>query len=167
MEKPFANAPGLARSVRRKLEAVYACRLSYKRHDLQGDIRSYAEALTRRTEELARVEEAVAQEVALMAEVMTKLQAARIRFTNPYTTRVEIQTTKKGLLRVYKAIGRLDGSRVSKSIHDAGKGLVEVTLPSAVYPNVSVSYVYRLGKADKCRIETVHETRTRLVCTRG
>ena len=101
-----------------------------------------------------------------MAEVLTKLRAARIRFTNPYTTRVEIQTTMKGLVKVYRAIGRLDGSRVSKAIHDAAKGLVEVTLPSAAYPNVYVSYIHKLGRADRCRIETLTETRTRLVCTR-
>ena len=166
MTKSFVNAPGTPKRVRRKLEVVYESRLSYRRGDLQGDIRSYAEALTRRTEELARVEETVAQEVARMAEVMGKLRAARIRFTNPYTTRVEVNTTKKGLVKVYRTIGRLDGSRVSKCIHDAGKGLVEVTLPSAVYPDVYVSYVHKLGKGDRCRIETVQETRTRLVCAR-
>jgi hypothetical protein len=161
-----AVAASLNRAARRKLEELYRARLTYKRNDLHGDIQTYSDLVRKKAEELTKVEDEVGREVARFAEVTRKLKAARIKFCNPWGLRVDVTTTRKGLVKVYKAIGRLDGSKASKSIHDAEKGEVEVTLPSALYPDVVVTYVHKLGKGDRCRIETVQETRTRLVCAR-
>ncbi len=72
--------------------------------------------------------------------------------------------TRKGLVKVYRAIGQLDPRTVCKDIHDAETGRVRVTIDSAVYPSIEVRYVHRLRPTDRCRIETATETRTRLVC---
>jgi hypothetical protein len=143
-----------------------ADRLAYKRNDIRGDIKTYAQFLHEQTEALGLVEETVGQEAALFAEAVAKLRAARVKFTVSYGWRLEVETTKKSLKKVYEALGRLDGSKQGKEILDAGKKLVKVTLPVVAYPEVYVSFPHKLTESDKCRIETVTETRTRLVCKR-
>ena len=66
---------------------------------------------------------------------------------------------------------RLGSRQVHTGTTDAAASRVESThhprgLPSALYPDVVVTYIHKLGKGDRCRIETVQETRTRLVCAR-
>lgn len=143
-----------------------ADRLAYKRNDIAGDIRTYAQFLADRTEALAKVEDVVEQEAAQFADAVAKLRAARVKFIASYGWRLEVETTKKGLMKVYKALGRLDGSKQGKEILDADKNLIKVTLPAAAYPCVHVSFPHKLTATDRCRIETVQETRTRLVCAR-
>lgn len=141
-------------------------RLAYKQRDIRGDIENWSEFLRKKAAELANVEAAVEQETARFAEAVAKLRAAGVKFTPTWGLNIEVATTKKGLGKVYKAIGRLDGAKQGKEIHDAGKKLVKVTLPAVAYPFVSVSFVHKLTETDRCRIETETVTRTRLVCKR-
>ena len=141
-------------------------RRAYKHRDIQGDIRTYAQFLQERTEALAKVDETVEQEAAQFAGAVAKLRAAKVKFLVSYGWRLEVETSKKGLMKVYKALGRLDGSKQTKEILNAEMKVVTVTLPAVAYPNVYVSFPHKLTDKDKCHIETVTETRTRLVCKR-
>ena len=131
---------------------------------------SYAEYLRKQTEEFAAADATAARLAEEWAEAMAKLKAAGFK---PRASRwsgefdVTLTVKKRQLNRLYHAIGRLDGKKLCKDIHDAQNREVAVTMPSVAYPFLAVTYVHKLGPKDKCQIEAVEvpaRTEHRLVC---
>ena len=153
-----------SKSELKRIEAKARERLAKRRRSLQMDVSSYVSSLAELTSKLEKVEEEVASDVQKFAEACIKLKRAGIKFDNPWGLVLQVRTTKKGLLKVYKAIGRLDGSKVSKQIESAEKQLIQVTVPSANYPNLQVSYIHKLSPNDKCKIVKQTREYDSLVC---
>lgn len=153
--------------LRKLASAKLAERKRNARRWAQESIKNYAEYLKAETEKLERLDETVDKEVEQFIDAMVKLKQAGFQVENPYGLELRVKTTKKRLTKLYHAIGRLDGSKASKYIQDPEKGLVVVTLPSVVYPDLDVSFIHKLSKTDKCYIEKVEvpaKTDYRLVC---
>ena len=158
-------------TIPRKIQRLAAIKLAERKRNArrwaQDSIKSYAEYLKAETEKLERLDETVSREVDQFIEALVKLRQAGFKATNPWALELKVETTKRRLTDVYRAIGRLDGAKARKDIRDAKKGLVVVTLPSVNYPDLEVSFVHKLSDADRCRIESVEvpaRTEHRLVC---
>lgn len=133
----------------------------------RDNIKSYGECLAQESKKLVEAGDTARKEVEQFVEALAALKQAGFKVQNPYGTELRVRTKKQHLTRLYRAIGRLDGSRTTKCIKDPAKGVVTVSLPAVRYPCVLVSFDHKLAESDKCRIEA-HEVPAkvdyRLVC---
>src|SRR4051812_25310196 len=107
------NVP-LPSKLRKLAERRLKLRVESRRKDCESTIASYLDYIKDQTEKLKKVEEEVQKEVAQWVEATVLLKKARIKASNPYGLFIEVETTQKKLTAVYKAIGKLDPSRLSK-----------------------------------------------------
>lgn len=157
----------LAPSIRRLAERRVKQRAEQKRTWARENLKVYAEWVKTETEKLLNAEAEAEAEVAGWAEALSLLKRARIPVsTSPFNLDLEVETTQRKLVAVYRVVGRLDGANARKEVADAGKNLVRVTLRAVKFPCVRVTYLRTLKPTDTCRIEVVRSERAELVCGR-
>jgi phosphoglycolate phosphatase-like HAD superfamily hydrolase len=133
----------------------------------RDNIKSYGECLAQESKKLVEAGDTARKEVEQFIEALAALKQAGFKVTNPYSTELRVKTKKANLTKLYKAIGRLDGSKTSKTIKDAAKGIVTVSLPSVRFLCVRVFFDHKLAPTDRCHIEAYQvpaKTDYRLVC---
>lgn len=109
--------------------------------------------------------DAVPAQVAAIFEVKETLaQAGFTAYYGSWSRTLELDVTEDQLPEVYAAVGRLDGSQLSKELVDPAKRIVRITMPCVAHPFLTVSYKKQLpaanskiGKSMKCKIVTVRE----------
>lgn len=112
-------------------------------------------------------EEDVNKKFAEFLKVVDALDAAGVKWKRPYDLRVIVELKdKKDLVKVYRAVGRLDGANAYKSLTDVDQGVVTVTLSCVAYPDLTVKYPHKLTDKDRCKVETVVKVEKQLVCGR-
>lgn len=142
------------------------------RRDAEWNIQYYSDYVKANAEKLSKVEETAEKEVSDFIEAYSKLKAAGFKVETPYGLELRVKTRKRRLTDLYRAIGRLDGSKQSKAIandEDGAAGIVTISLPSVRYPNVEITFKHKLKDTDSCKVEveTIPEKKQyRLTCAR-
>lgn len=124
-------------------------------------IASYERHIARQRELLDKLP---AQVAAIFEVKETLAQAGFTATYGSWSRTLELDVTEDQLPEVYAAVGRLDGSQLSKELVDPAKRIVRITMPCVAHPFLTVSYKKQLptanskiGKSLKCKIVTVRE----------
>jgi hypothetical protein len=149
-------------------------RLAEVRRARTNDILMYAKCIERLGEEIKKAPEELKAQAAQWAECTARLKAAGFEAESGSWWAPFEMTSARRLTAVYRAVGRLDGSKAEKElVKDADghvvPGRVLVSMPCVAFPLLTVSFERRLTHKDPCRVEEVVEPARvthKLVCRR-